>query len=360
MEGKVSAKALRGTAYVPDVIKGEKGESTPPDYNLVSNALKGKAEGIAVSMKDVSPLEHEIKVKLARTDATAPYYKYDFNGDGKVDEEDKIELSYHVNFPGNYPLPWWTNGDVNGDGKIDTDDISAFGDMLESGDESAFEKVNLFEGVTLTNCGINLLDLSRFVSGTQWNGTAAVDTCSIDYSSGVITAKTDKFAFCSIVNTNYLCEFFLNHQGKTFTFHHKNWKSDARASIVIRGSRSDGSSLFESQYDSAGKGYHTFTLPTNFTSVTSVEIRFNQKGAAYVDNTTAFSEFQMEFGDSVSEYEPYKAPETVPVNADGTAIVVGKGESITLSTDAEGATISADYNRDINKAFAELLAKIGG
>lgn len=361
----------------------------------VANALKGKVSGSAVAMTDVSPLEHNIGVKLASK---------------------------------------------------------------------------------------NLLDLSKFTSGTQWNGTESVPTCSIDYASGIVTAKSNNFAFCSIVNTNYLCEFFLNHQGKTFTFYHENWKSDARASVVIRGSRTGGSSVFESQYDYAGKGYHTFTLPTDFTAITSVEIRFNQKTAGYVDNTTTFSEFQLELGETATAYTPFvdldsvtlktfgenlwdeewrngtynattgafearndivananpimvKEGEVYAVNvgninvfgylADGTlkypntsskgnysTITITSGikyinfrfgsaygnaykndicvrkenaernalyvpyegktyngtvesvtsiyPSTTIVTDTAGVTIEAEYNRDINKAFAELLAKIGG
>ena len=159
--------------------------------------------------------------------------------------------------------------------------------------------------------------MSRFESGTQWNGTESVATCSVDALSGIVTAKSNNFAFCSIVNTNYLCEFFLKHQGQTFTFNHKNWKSDARASIVIRGSRADGSSLFESQYDYAGKGYHTFTLPTDFITITSVEMRFNQKASAYVDNTTTFSEFQLESGATATAYTPFVDLDSVTLKTAG-------------------------------------------
>ena len=45
-------------------IKGDKGEKGEPDYSLVANALKGTVSGEAVSIADVSPLEHSIGVKL--------------------------------------------------------------------------------------------------------------------------------------------------------------------------------------------------------------------------------------------------------------------------------------------------------
>lgn len=47
-------------------FKGEKGDKgDPADYNLVSNALKGSDFGNTVRLDDVSPVEHEMKVKVS-------------------------------------------------------------------------------------------------------------------------------------------------------------------------------------------------------------------------------------------------------------------------------------------------------
>lgn len=305
----------------------------------VANALKGKEEGYAVSLKDVSPVEHEIKVKLARTDATAPYYKYDFNGDGKVDEEDKIELSYHVNFPSNYPLPWWTNGDVNGDGKIDTDDISAFGDMLESGDESLFEKVNVFEGVTLTKRGKNVFEFPYDAkTGTQKQMEFTVNEDMTITASGTAGGYT---AFFNVTKNN------IFKHGVTYVFKkidHPDFAYGMEAIDKTTGSRVSVNASQPFTWDA--KRYDVAVVYiTNVRTGTWENVVFKPL---------------CEIGTIATEWEPPKAPETVPVNADGTAIVVGKGESITLSTDAEDVTISADYNRDLNKAIADILAKIGG
>jgi hypothetical protein len=70
----------------------------------------------------------------------ATYYKYDFNGDGVVDEEDAMHLQYYVNFPSTpeYKLSWWSTPDVNGDGAITIDDATTLLHWLKNGDEAAF------------------------------------------------------------------------------------------------------------------------------------------------------------------------------------------------------------------------------
>lgn len=66
---------------------------------------------------------------------------------------------------------------------------------------------------------------------------------------------------------------------------------------------------------------------------------------------------QLEIGAVATEYEPYIAPIEYPVNEDGSVDdVISVYPSTTLMTDTAGAVIDVEYNRDINKAFAELYA----
>lgn len=68
---------------------------------------------------------------------------------------------------------------------------------------------------------------------------------------------------------------------------------------------------------------------------------------------------QIELGTTATEYEPYKMPTEYTPAADGTVSNVKSLYPITtLMTDTEGAIIEAEYNRDINKAFAELQQAI--
>jgi len=72
---------------------------------------------------------------------------------------------------------------------------------------------------------------------------------------------------------------------------------------------------------------------------------------------------QLELGSTATAYEPYTVAEYTPA-ADGTVSgVKSLYPTTTLMTDTEGAIIDAKYNRDINKAFAEMqqaILSIGG
>lgn len=67
---------------------------------------------------------------------------------------------------------------------------------------------------------------------------------------------------------------------------------------------------------------------------------------------------QIEIGTTATEYEPYKAPAPVSVNEDGSANIIGNGEVITLMTDTEGVTITAEYNKDLNKVVNDIYQKL--
>jgi hypothetical protein len=72
---------------------------------------------------------------------------------------------------------------------------------------------------------------------------------------------------------------------------------------------------------------------------------------------------QLEKNNNATEFEPYVEPTECVVNTDGTANVPSLYPTTRLYTDTDGVTIEAEYNRDINKAFAELtnaLISLGG
>ena len=83
------------------------------------------------------------------------------------------------------------------------------------------------------------------------------------------------------------------------------------------------------------------------------------------NDTVTFDEvlnsLQIEMGDTATEYEPYVEPITYPVNSDGTVDGVKSIYPTTvLFTNSEGATIEAEYNKDINKTLGDLETLLGG
>lgn len=75
-------------------------------------------------------------------------------------------------------------------------------------------------------------------------------------------------------------------------------------------------------------------------------------------------EAQLEKGTTYTEYEPYREPVTYTPNADGSVDGVKSIYPTTIiTTNNDNASIDIEYNRDLNKAFAELqnaLISLGG
>ena len=87
----------------------------------------------------------------------------------------------------------------------------------------------------------------------------------------------------------------------------------------------------------------------------------------YTDNTSTTTKYlkpsmvirniQIEEGATATEYEPYIEPTTYIADKNGKLIIPSIYPVMRIAAD-EGVTITAEYNRDINKAFAELQQAI--
>lgn len=75
--------------------------------------------------------------------------------------------------------------------------------------------------------------------------------------------------------------------------------------------------------------------------------------------TGTLTNVQLEIGSTATEYEPYIEPIEYTANADGTVEgVKSLYPTTTLMTDTEGVNISAEYIKDIDKAFTGLTTAI--
>ena len=81
--------------------------------------------------------------------------------------------------------------------------------------------------------------------------------------------------------------------------------------------------------------------------------------AAHANKLFSVYDVQINAGTTAIPYEPYKEPIIYDVLVDGTVEGVKPiYPNTTLYTDTDGALVSIEYNRDINKAFAELQQAI--
>ncbi len=233
------------------------------DYSIVANALKGTVSGALVSMKDVSPLDHNIKVKLTS------------------------------------------------------------------------DTITDFSSVTLKKYGKNLFD----INSTLYNAYFAVNQ---DGTNTLYRA------------TDSACFFILCTPNATYTVSHSNYANNIFriGYIKEKGLEDVGqkSIIVYSPIRGTTEKKHTITTGEGATYIV-VQVTLGTVEATR-------QSLQCEVGNSATEYEPYKEPETVFVNEDGTASVIGNGESTTLVPDTAGVTITAEYNRDLNKAFAEIYQAI--
>lgn len=75
--------------------------------------------------------------------------------------------------------------------------------------------------------------------------------------------------------------------------------------------------------------------------------------------TVIFTDIQLELGSTATDYEPYKEYADYTPNADGTVNgVTSLYPNTTLTTDTEGVIINCEYIKDIDKAYNKLSAEI--
>lgn len=361
--------------------------------NTFANALKGSASGEIVGITDISPIMHNVAVKAASKNLLPyPYLK-----------------TSAVTSNGVTITP-------NEDGSIHVKGTSTATSYLK-----LFDSVDLKDGVTYTICDNSDNWAVYFAyldeTGTQRSpgGGSSTNVTSFIWKEGYeqLGVYIQMLAGKTVDETIYpmLCE------GSYSTL--PAWTPyvpDVSAATV----KVLGKNLFIentdnwSIYYASDKNRYGFAIPSGLTKVTlsavlksgyeSVQVNM----ALYIDNgdgtytqksgkvfsgskteqvyqleaskkyificlssTTPSTiaslidayHWQLEIGDA-TPYEPYIEPTSYPIAADGTVEgVTSIYPNMTITTDTQGVKVDAVYNRDINKAFAELqqaLISLGG
>ena len=387
-----SENAQSGKA-VAEALKAERTYAN----NSFSGALRGSASGEAVRLTDVSPLEHTLTVKLKSKNLLPfPYFHssmlqagitYTVNSDGTITANGtatgRSEFVLSANksdwASGNYVLSGCPSG-----GSADTyslQTINGFSDTgsgLQKNDTAEFARISIIikKGTTVSNlvfkpqlelgsvssaytpfisdfsnskitlCGKNLTDVSSIYANATGYLAAECDNKQCVRFQSASTVKNEQFLFKP--NTQYTVSFDV----KTVL---RDGQTVAGADSVFVFFYSDkSSSSISNTYENAGWVHKTATSDAGKTIVAIGISSSEYRTYNYID----INSFQLEEGAKVTDCEPYTPTEYIPA-ADGTVSGVTSFYPITtIMTDTPGIIIDAEYNKDINKAFAELYSAL--
>lgn len=394
---EVIDKALQDAKDSGD-FKGDPGDVNTLQMNTAcANALKGNATGQVVSLTDISPNEHTLGVKV-RGKNLIPYPYYDttktqngitftVNADGSISFSGtstaqatfyfvykamnlKQGVTYTLSASGNYSF--------GGSATIfiydSTQGQSAYISLLT--DVSA--TFTPIKNINNTNCYL-VIPANRTVSGTlkpqlELGSTATAYTPYISDLSTVTPTRCRKnlipYPYTDTTKTLNGITFTVNSDGSVTV----SGTATAQAYFKLQQSFSlkKGQYFFSGCPTGGAGGTYSLYLGTadytfykadvgngiyiNAESDKTVSIVINIAKDTTVENLVFKP--QLELGSTATTYEPYQGQTYTPA-ADGTVSgVKSLYPTTTLMTDTEGAIIEAEYNRDINKAFAELQQAI--
>lgn len=365
---------------------------------LFSNALRGSASGEAVRLSDITPNEHTLGVKvsgknlLPNPNVHAYNYSLDYKKYNNTDEIFLTAGTYSLSASANCPTLQFWNKETKQPYTVD-EAVSAYSTntyykiydgralgrssdsvkkmwftlkidaliTLNSGySEATSQECQIEEGsvatsytpyvslttVNVTRCGKNLTTPQQVYKGAGFYSEEIFENKNCVRFSSSTTIKNSPVAFKP--NTQYTVSFDV----KTVL---RSGQTTAIADDVFRFFYSDGTSSGAANiYTNTEWTHKVLTSIAGktilYVGVTSAEFR----SYSYVD----INSFQLEEGSTATTYEPYQAQKYIP-SADGTVSGVKSLYPITtLMTDTDGIIINAEYNKDLNKAFAELQQAI--
>ena len=361
-----------------------------------ANALKGNTQGEIVSIKDVSPIEHIMSVKLESKNLINQSVI------GSIFEQNGITIEYLPDedcFVINGSIstgstqwrsPWISlptkNGEyytgsvkyISGTVSKPTEDRSTVYFRQRDKDLKASNWFN----VRLNQSNTSTTKTATDKPEIQFSFLCQGEVSFVDYKFRIQlergSTSTD-WAPCVDVSTVKISKLGKNllpfpysgtsgtvANGLTFTVNEDR-------SITVSGIAT-GNTYFVIGNKDFGITNMTAkdTYSSNGIYVASERVNYNggnKNITLYILNGTDYSTPktfypQIELGTVATEYEPYKEPIEYIPNADGTVEgVISLYPSTTLLTDKEGVIITAEYNRDLNKAFAELynaIISLGG
>ena len=377
----------------PKVYEAGRKEGMSFVSDNVGNALKGSASGETIVLKDVSPIEHNLGVKVesknlisiaqGTTTISGVTFSADENGVITCNGISTGDIYYQINdkaielVSGMYTLSGCPVGGawdkyliyIETEGVL-FDDIGR-GKSFEVKEDKKYKaiiyiprnvtvenlvfKAQLEKGTTETAHTPYIADIEEVKILAQGGNILDFDLCigngleKIGDNTyrlswkinqwGDETRFSERAPFVVPVNTKLVFSYELVEK----SLHHNVGDN---IEMYVR--------LLDKSYEEAGaanviNGVGAFEVtqePATF------EICLLSRGQ--FGDYVIFKNPQLKIGTTATEYEPYKEPIEYSDGEDIKSIY----PSTTLMTDTEGAIMTVEYNRDINAAFAELLQRI--
>lgn len=352
----------------------------------VSNALKGSAIGNPITISDVSPVEHEVQTKVYQKNmfdvkSWFPTYVNDFNGMSYSNKdfatvknvkilEGKYTPNTQYTFSCDYELTAAeTNGiamimyDVSG-AAIVTKWLNVTGS--QTGHASITNPINtsvayisLLYSTTNKVCDVVLKNMQINVGAAEEEFVPYIDTISVKRSGRNLFPLNRVFTFPAdnkySLNCNISAPFALKCTIKN------EIAPVSPGGGIIQLVYSDGTtdSITPGHLGAIKVGIYTgYVTRDNGKTITKIVFQNWCEIQGTVSNVIISP------GTTEPIYEPYAVePTTHIADENGNVEGITSLYPTTVLTSDKGVTISAEYNRDINKAFAELqnaILTLGG
>ncbi|MBO5912492.1 MAG: tail fiber protein [Clostridia bacterium] len=374
---------------------------------LVSNALKGTLNGEVVAIKDVSPLEHTVKVKLdgdniggevlTKTEVLAT--KGDsvlLNNPSKsvrivmiggaycvggviplVDGDDLTQLD---DFTDIAIVPQGSYAEAQGIRDItyriegNTFKWEGFGGIWYQNELSG--RFDISGEYTLNSSECNIIGFYQVYALDESNPN--YQTPQHDHLDIEVSVYEGEGATVNVYGKNLLPDDIYNinnwvkvpYNTSTAAIYDLELKNNVKYTISGNISKNGAYVYFfkrlkgtnhESENSEAKMLEYLVSGTSNFTNYTFTA---DDKYVYYVwlwslnlsNSLSTLTNLQLEV-DTATDYEPYKEPVTYTADANGEINIPSQYPAMTIIPDLD-VELSVEYNRDINKAFAELTSAI--
>lgn len=316
----------------------------------VSNSLKGTANGRgAIRMDDISPISHNIEITTKCKNLLASPFG-ELNVENGKTYTLSIALKEDISYGTTYGLAWydangnWMNHQLAGSDGLSSSSHTftvgadgCYGYYIFNMDftEDMFEYVQLEEGIVATAYMPYVEDLNNVNLISYGKNLCDMTKAYARDKAGETIEVIDK----DTIRWTGAYWFFLPvyiPAGATFRI--------SMGGFEVESGTCKGFIKWYMEYEDGTKseGFQNVYTATAEKNVKCICIYKNPAAGAA---TVVIKGYQIEIGDTKTEYERYKEP------VEGVNIVY---PTTTIVADTPGAAIEATYNRDLNKAFAEL------